>query len=105
VDNSTGTPYYTNEEEFEWDAAKAKSNIVKHGVSFKDAQLVFDDMFAFERPDFDSAAGEIRYVITGSMKDIVPTVVYTERGDHIRIISARKATTYEREYYRNQTAQ
>lgn len=83
MDNSTGTPYYTNEEEFEWDAAKAKSNIVKHGVSFKDAQLVFDDMFAFERPDFDSAAGEIRYVITGSMKDIVLTVVlYGARRSH-----------------------
>ena len=43
-----------NEDEFEWDAAKAKSNLAKHGVSFEAARCVFDDVFALERFDLDS---------------------------------------------------
>ena len=53
------------EGEFEWNAAKAESNLAKHGVGFEAARRVFDDAFAFERCDFDSAQGEIQYVITG----------------------------------------
>jgi uncharacterized protein len=95
-----------DEHEFEWDAAKAQSNLVKHGVSFGAAQWVFDDVFACERCDFNSEAGEIRYVITGRVNDILLTVAYTERGHRTRIISARKATTNEQEdYYRSQTAE
>jgi len=93
------------EDEFEWDAGKSESNLVKHGVSFEAARRVFDDVFACERCDFDSMPGEIRYVITGRASDIILTVVYTERGDRIRIISARKATHEQREYYRSQTAE
>jgi len=75
-------------------------------VSFEAAQSVFDDMFAYERFDFDNAPGEIRYVITGGVNGAILTVVYTERAYRIRIISARRATKYEREeYYRSQTAQ
>jgi len=95
-----------NEGEFEWDAAKAERNFVKHGVSFEAAQYIFDDVFGCERCDLDSEPGEIRYVITGMVKDVVLTVVYTERGSRTRIISARRATTHEQtEYYRSQTAQ
>jgi len=94
------------EDEFEWSAAKAESNLVKHGISFEAARCVFDDVFAFERCDFDSAPGEIRYVITGVVNDVFLTVVYMERGDRTRIISARRATKHEREeYYRSQTAE
>ncbi|HME00531.1 MAG TPA: BrnT family toxin [Terriglobia bacterium] len=94
------------EDEFEWDAGKSESNLVKHGVSFEAARCVFDDAFACERCDLDSMPGEIRYVMTGRVNDIILTVVYTERGDRIRIISARKATTHEqRDYYRSQTAE
>ena len=98
------------EGEFEWNAAKAESNLAKHGVGFEAARRVFDDAFAFERCDFDSAQGEIQYVITGMVNDViltvVYTVVYTERGERIRIISARKATKHEQEeYYRSQTAE
>lgn len=65
---------------------------------------MFDDVFAVERLDLGSQPGEIRYVITGMVNDIVLTVVYTERGERIRIISARKATKHEqKEYYRSQT--
>ena len=93
-------------DEFEWDAAKAEQNLAKHGVSFDSARHVFDDVFAFDLCDFDSEPGEIRYVITGMVKDLILTVVYTERGNRVRIISARKATTHEqKEYYRSQTAE
>ena len=95
-----------NEEEFEWDAAKADGNLVKHGVGFEAARYVFDDVFACDRCDVDSDPSEIRYVITGIVRDVILTVVYTERGRRTRIISARKATTHEqRKYFRSQTAQ
>jgi uncharacterized DUF497 family protein len=94
-----------NEDEFEWDAAKAERNLAKHGVSFEAARYVFDDVFACERCDFDREPGDIKYVITGIVKDVILTVVYTEREGRTRIISARKATTHEeREYYRSQAA-
>jgi len=92
--------------EFEWDEAKAESNLVKHNVSFEAAHRVFDDVFADERCDFDSAPDEIRYVITGRVNEVVLRVVYTEREERIRIISARKATANEEEeYYRSQTSE
>jgi uncharacterized DUF497 family protein len=95
-----------NDDEFEWDAAKAESNLSKHNVSFEAARRVFDDVFACERRDAEGGADEIRYVITGVVNGVILTVVYTDRGDRARIISARKATTHEqREYYRSQTAE
>jgi len=95
-----------DEDESEWDAAKAQSNLEKHGVSFAAACGVFEDVFACERCDFDSAPGEVGYVITGMVNDVILTVVYTERGERARIISARKATKHEQtEYYRSQTAE
>jgi uncharacterized DUF497 family protein len=95
-----------DEGEFEWNAGKAESNLVKQGVSFEAARRVFDDAFAFERCDFDSAEGEIRYVITGMVNDVILTVVYTERGDRTRVVSARRATKHEQEeYYHSQTAE
>lgn len=106
LDKTTGRPYYMGQDEFEWDAAKAESNLVKHGVSFEAAALVFSDVFACERCDVDSDPAEIRYAITGIVNDGILTVAYTERGDRTRIISARKATTHEqKEYYRSQTAE
>jgi hypothetical protein len=93
-------------DEFEWDAAKAESNREKHGVSFEAARCVFDDAFSCEQCDLDSEPGEIRYVITGMVNDVILTAVYTERGERTRIISARKATKHEEaEYYRSQTAE
>jgi uncharacterized DUF497 family protein len=95
-----------NESQFEWDAAKSESNLAKHGVSFEAARRVFDDAFAYEHCDLDSDPEEFRYVITGVVNEVILTVVYTERGERIRMISARKATAHEqREYYRSQTAE
>ncbi|HLQ50066.1 MAG TPA: BrnT family toxin [Terriglobales bacterium] len=92
--------------EFEWDALKAQGNLAKHGVSFEAARLVFDDVFALERLDVGGERAEVRYVTTGMANGVVLTVVYIERGERIRIISARKATRHEQEeYYRSQTAE
>ena len=67
---------------------------------------MFEDAFAFERCDVDSEPGEIRYVITGMVNDVILTLVYMERGGRTRLISARKATKHEQaEYYRSQTAE
>jgi len=89
--------------EFEWDDAKAQSNFAKHGVSFEAARLVFEDVFALEHLDFVGDPIEERYVTVGMANGILLTVVYTERAERIRIISARKATTHEQEeYYRSQ---
>lgn len=97
---------FMGEEQFEWDGAKAQNNLAKHGVSFEAAAGVFFDVFAFDQVDLESEPGEVRYIITGMVNGVPLTVVYTERGDQIRIISARKATKHEqKEYYRSQTAE
>jgi uncharacterized DUF497 family protein len=91
---------------FEWGAAKARSNLAKHKVSFEAAQLVFGDVFALDRLDVSGERSEARYIITGMADGVILTVAYTERGERTRIISARKATKHEqREYYRSQTAE
>jgi len=96
----------TTSEEFEWDAAKAQSNLAKHLVDFAAALRVFNDAFALDRLDRGGSASEVRYILTGMVNGVLLTVVYTERGARTRIISARKATKHEqREYYRNQTAE
>lgn len=94
------------DDEFEWDAEKAASNLRKHGVAFADAQRVFDDAFAIHDLDADAGYGEQRMVAVGMVNGILLAVVYTERGDRTRLISARKATKHEQvEYYRSQTAE
>ena len=68
--------------------------------------MCFDDVFALERCDVDIEPGEVRYAITGMVNDVILMVVYAERGERIRIISARRATKHEQtEYYRSQTAE
>jgi hypothetical protein len=83
---------------FEWDAAKAASNLRKHGVDFADAVGVFHDPYALSRPD--DAPDEERFVGIGSdFLGRILVVVYTYRGADIRIISARTATRSERSTY------
>ena len=82
----------------EWDEAKRQDNIDNHGIDFVDAVEVFDgDILVVEDDRF--AYGERRFIALGLMKGIVVAVVYTERGDNVRIISARKATRYEEKKY------
>lgn len=90
--------------EFEWDLGKAKTNLHKHGVSFAEAATVFFDPLSMTVPDPLHSSTEKRYVITGlSYQRRALVVVHTDRGDKIRIISARLATASERKKYESGT--
>lgn len=84
---------------FDWDASKARTNLIKHGISFEAAQLVFKDTFAVELPVEVAADGEERYTLVGMSRLVLLAVIYTERNDDIRIISARRATKHEERLY------
>ena len=88
---------------FEWDLAKADSNRKKHQVTFEEARSVFFDLHTRIIPDPMHSEDEQRLVALG-MSDIhrLLVVAYCERGDRIRIISARKATRRERRTYEEQ---
>ena len=87
---------------FEWDESKAEFNFRKHGVDFETATEVFRDVFAVEDIDASMDYGEIRFRIIGRTGGRLVTVIYTERDERIRIISARQATRRERDRYRQQ---
>jgi uncharacterized DUF497 family protein len=81
--------------DFQFDPAKATGNLRKHGVSFADAESVFMDPLALHRIDPD-AEGEERFVAIGAgSTGHLLVVVYTLRGEAIRLISARRATPVE----------
>jgi len=86
--------------EFEWDPIKAASNLQKHAVSFTEAATVFFDPLSITVPDPMHSLSEDRFVITGlSYQQRHLVVVHSDRGDRIRIISARLATPSERKKY------
>ncbi len=87
------------DDEFEWDDAKAASNLVSHGVSFEMARAVFEDTYAIDWRDDREAYGEVRYSVIGMSDGRLLYVAYTMRGDRIRMISARGAEPYERRKY------
>jgi hypothetical protein len=85
---------------FEFDPDKAVGNAIKHRVSFGEAQTVFLDPLALEVPDPEHSMHEERLLLVGrSFHQRLLVVAFTERGDSIRIISARKATRHERRIY------
>ncbi|MGN7291437.1 BrnT family toxin [Rhizobium sp. SAFR-030] len=84
---------------FEWDDAKATSNLAKHRVSFLAACDVFNDPFAVDSEARSMEYRELRRRIIGLGNGIFLTVIYTERGEVIRLISARKSTRAERREY------
>ena len=88
---------------FEWDDHKEQINIQKHGINFSTAALVFNDIYRIETYDSLHSDIEDRYITIGQINSItlIVMVVYTERTDVIRIISARLATTREKEAYYN----
>lgn len=88
---------------FEWDAAKSVSNKRKHGVSFEEARSVFYDEFAMQFFDADNSVSEDRFLMLGFSDEArLLMVCHCERddGNIIRIISARKATKNESNFYR-----
>lgn len=91
-----------NNLKFEWDDDKEHKNIVKHKIDFSTAALVFNDENRIEMYDERHSAYEDRYITIGQVNNFtfIVMVVYTERKDAIRIISARLATKTEKEMYR-----
>ncbi|SDB12733.1 BrnT family toxin [Butyrivibrio sp. INlla16] len=84
--------------DFEWDEEKEQKNIIKHGIDFSTAALVFGDDDRIEFYDEEHSLYEDRYITIGLVDDVL-TVVYTMRTDTYRIISARLATRAEQEEY------
>ena len=86
---------------FEWDEEKNEINKKKHKISFEIAVHVFDDPDYIEMYDFEHSKDEERFIAIGRVGDIL-FVVFVERGENIRIISARLATDMEKELYYDQ---
>ncbi|MDD2661033.1 MAG: BrnT family toxin [Methylococcales bacterium] len=86
--------------EYDWDKNKAVANLSKHGVSFEEAETVFDDPFYVDFYDPDHSFGEHRFILLGeSYQGRLLFVSYMERNNGIRLISAREATLSERKAY------
>lgn len=88
----------------EWDEHKNEINKRKHGISFETAARVFEDLNRIELYDERHSSEEERYIVLGLVRKVL-FVVYTDRGDATRIISARKATAAETEVYYGNDAQ
>ncbi len=87
--------------QFVWDRGKAASNLRKHGISFEEASTVFRNQLASIFDDEAHSVREYREIIIGhSSRDRLLVVCFTEKSENVvRIISARSATTREREDY------
>jgi len=86
--------------QFEWDAAKAHSNWVKHGIRFEEAVTVFADPRALTIYDGDHSTDEDRFHPIGYSERLrVLLVVHCDREERIRIITARRATSQEQRLY------
>jgi uncharacterized DUF497 family protein len=85
---------------FEWDPRKARRNLTLHGVSFDEASTAFQDPLSKTIADPLHSEDEKRFVLLGhSHRNRLLVVVHTERGDRIRLISARLASNRERVRY------
>ena len=92
---------------FDWNPAKARENVRKHGISFDDAQTVFADEQAILLDDPDHSTDEDRFALLGlsaPLRVLVVAHCYREGDSVVRIISARKATRTERAQYDAQNA-
>jgi uncharacterized DUF497 family protein len=85
--------------QFEWNTAKARANEAKHGVAFERAKQAFADPFAIALFDDRDDYGEERYNLIGMTARRLLFLAYTERGDRVRITSARRVTKHEQEAY------
>lgn len=89
--------------EFEWDPAKARANLRKHGVAFSEASTVFGSPLGITVYDPDHSEVEDRYLTVGvSRAGRTLMVAHTHRGERIRIISARELTRAERQAYEDE---
>ncbi len=89
---------------FEWDDNKAASNLREHRVSFEQAAIAYRDPRAVEWIDTREDYDEERCALLGVYGREVLYVAYTERGDNVRIIMARRAAKHEQDRYYRQNA-
>ena len=88
------------ESDFEWNADKAARNVEKHRVSFEEAATVFDDPLFITFVDDEHSTNEERYITIGmSKRGRLLMLAHADRGNRIRIISARRATKKEEQFY------
>ena len=88
---------------FEWDVDKSRLNLAKHGLSFEDAEKVFDGpCLTFE--DTRSDYGEERFLTLGRLESRLVVIAHTYRGENVRVISMRKASSRERKHYEERQA-
>jgi uncharacterized protein len=85
--------------EFEWNEEKRKQNLAKHGVDFAEACFVFNDHFRIELLDDRFHYEEVREIAIGMVKNQLLTVIYVNRDDKFRLISARPASRNETDVY------
>lgn len=91
---------------FEWGAAKAKTNLKKHGVTFEEAATVFSDTLSLTIPNPQHSEDEDRFIVVGtSANRRLLVVVHTEYDETVRLISARPATRHERNHYEQGNAE
>jgi hypothetical protein len=84
----------------EWDPDKAATNLAKHGVDFHDAGTVLDDPLSTTFPDPAHSVDEQRYVTIGlALSGRILVLAHTDRGEAVRLISARPATPSEQRFY------
>ncbi len=89
---------------FEWDERKDRANQKKHGISFEEAQSVFFDENALQYDDPTHSGDEDRFLLLGhslTLRVLVVCHCFRASGSVIRIVSARRATSFERAVYRN----
>lgn len=87
--------------DFEWDENKVRANLAKHKIDFADALGVFLDPFRLETIDDREDYQETRFKVIGQVDELTLVVIYTERGEKFRLISARRANRRERKAYEN----
>lgn len=85
---------------FEWDSEKAAENLERHRISFEEAATAFGDPLSITIGDPDHSEAEDRYVLLGmTFRGRLVVVVHTDRGENVRLISARLASRRERRSY------
>jgi uncharacterized DUF497 family protein len=92
------------DEFFEWDDPKAAANERDHGLTFAHAAKAFKDLFAVEWIDDREDYGEERINRLAMCEGLLLHVTYTERGDRVRLISARRAEKHEQDHYYRENA-
>jgi uncharacterized protein len=89
---------------FEWDENKNITNVQRHGIDFQDARLIFEHPMLV-KADTRKDYGEKRLVGLGQLYDVVVVIVFTKRGNAIRVISIRRANRNERKIYQEKITQ